>query len=72
MWPRLGSFVPGPMLPSTNRGRSGVAMASAACRAILAPASASSLIRSGMSYSLKALRFAPKVLVSTQSAPAAR
>ena len=50
-WPRVGSLVPGPTLPSTQRGRSGVLYASADSRAIRAAASASSWIRSAMPYS---------------------
>ena len=72
MWPRLGSLVPGPMLPSTNLGLSGVLAVSAAALATRAPASASSAIRPVASYSPSAARLAPKVLVSTQSAPASR
>ncbi len=47
--PRLGSLVPGPIEPSTQRGSSSVANASARSRAIRAPAAASSRIRSSMS-----------------------
>ena len=71
-WPSVGSLVPGPMLPSTQRGRSGVLKASADSRAIRAAASASSAIRSGMSYSFSAERLAPNVLVSTQSTPTSK
>ena len=46
MCPRDGSLVPGPTEPSTNRGWSAVDQASAASRAIAAPADASSRIRS--------------------------
>ncbi len=45
---------------------------SATSRAIRAPASASSSMRSAIWYSPSADRFAPKVLVSTMSAPAAK
>ena len=71
-WPRVGSLVPGPTLPSTQRGRSGVLWASADSRAIRAAAYASSEIRSGMSYSFRAERLVPKVLVSTQSTPTSK
>ena len=70
MWPRVGSLVPGPIEPSTQRWRpSRAANSSAVSRAMRAPASDSSAMRSGMSYSASAAWFAPKVLVSTQSTP---
>src|SRR5882757_1724382 len=72
VWPRVGSLVPGPMEPSTQRGRPSVAKSSATSRASRAPDSDSSWIRSAMSYSLAALWLAPKVLVSTQSTPTAK
>ncbi len=73
VWPRVGSLVPGPIEPRTQRGRpSRAANSSAASRAMRAPASDSSVTRSGMSYSPRAVRFAPKVLVSTQSTPASK
>jgi hypothetical protein len=68
----VGSFVPGPIDPSTYRGRSTVLNRSAAWRAMAADASASSKMRYGMSYSASALRFEPKLFVSTMSAPASR
>ncbi len=71
-WPRVGSLVPGPTLPSTHRGRSGVLCASADSRAIRAAASASSAIRSAMSYSFRAERLVPNVFVSTQSTPTSK
>ncbi len=71
-WPSVGSLVPGPTLPRTQRGWSGVLYASADSRAIRAAASASSPIRSGMSYSFRADRLAPKVFVSTQSTPTSK
>ena len=58
--------------PSTYRGRCGVDQRSATSRAIRAPASDSSRMRCSMPYSPRLPRFAPNVLVSTQSAPAAR
>ena len=60
------------MEPSTQRGRSGVDHWSAVSRAILAPASDSSAIRPESPYSPRLLRFAPNVLVVTQSTPASR
>ncbi len=71
-WPSVGSLVPGPTDPMTHRGRSGVDQASADSRAIRAPASESSKIRSLMSYSPRLARLAPKVLVSTQSTPTSK
>ena len=68
-WPRVGSLVPGPIEPRTQRGRSGVDSSAATSLAIRAPASDSSSIRSVMSYSPRLARLAPKVLVSTQSSP---
>ena len=68
--PSVGSFVPGPTDPSTQRGRSSVLHSSAASRAIRAAASASSPIRSEIPYSPRLARLAPNVLVSTASAPA--
>ncbi len=68
-WPSVGSLVPGPTEPSTQRGRPSAANSSATSRAMRAPASESSKMRSGMSYSPRAARLAPKVLVSTQSTP---
>ena len=60
----------------SSRARTGAARrsrtASAASRASRAPASDSSKIRSAMPYSPRLPRLAPNVLVSTQSAPAAR
>ena len=70
--PSVGSLVPGPTEPSTYRGRCGVDQRSATSRAIRAPASDSSRMRCSMPYSPRLPRFAPNVLVSTQSAPAAR
>ncbi len=73
MWPRVGSLVPGPMEPSTQRCLPVRAVkSSAASRAIRAPASESSWTRSAMSYSDAAVWLAPNVLVSTQSTPTAR
>ncbi|MQY11596.1 hypothetical protein SRB5_17150 [Streptomyces sp. RB5] len=73
MWPSVGSFVPGPIDPSTHRCRPSPAVhASAASRAIRAPAADSSWMRSAISYSPIAEKFAPKVFVSTQSTPAAK
>ena len=72
MWPRVGSLVPGPIEPSTQRGRAGVAQRSAAARAILADASDSSAIRSAIPYSPRLPRLAPNELVVTQSAPASK
>ncbi len=69
-WPRVGSFVPGPIEPRTQRGRPSAAVcASAVVRAIRAPASDSSYTWFSMPYSASAARFAPKVFVSTQSTP---
>lgn len=71
MWPRVGSFVPGPIEPSTHRWRpSRAPNSSAVSRAIRAPASDSSYTRSAMSYSAMAEWLAPNVFVSTQSTPA--
>ena len=72
MWPSVGSLVPGPMEPSTQRGRPGAAQRSAAARASRADASDSSVIRSAIPYSPRLVRFAPNELVVTQSAPASR
>lgn len=71
-WPSVGSFVPGPTEPSTNRGRSSVANSSATPRAIRADASASSSSRSTMSYSARAARLMPNEFVSTASEPASK
>ncbi len=65
--------MPGPIEPSTQRGRPSEAVKeSAASRAIRAPASDSSSILSAIPYSASAAWFAPKVLVSTQSTPTAK
>ncbi len=73
MWPRVGSFVPGPMEPRTQRWRpSRAPNSSAVSRAIRAPASDSSYTRSAMSYSAIAEWLAPKVFVSTQSTPTSK
>lgn len=73
MWPRVGSLVPGPMEPSTQRWRpSRPPNSSATSRAIRAPASDSSYTRSEISYSAIAEWFAPKVFVSTQSTPTSK
>ena len=56
--------MPGPIEPSTKRGRSGVENSSAASRAICVPARASSRMRSAMSYSLRFGQLVPKVFVS--------
>lgn len=73
MWPSVGSFVPGPMEPSTQRRCPLDAVnSSATSRAIRAPDSESSKVRSEMSYSPSAVWFAPKVLVSTQSTPTSK
>ena len=49
VWPRLGSFVPGPIEPRTQRTRPSAApAASTRSRAMRAPAAASSVIRSSM------------------------
>jgi hypothetical protein len=64
--------VPGPTEPSTHRGRRPVLAASAAERAIFAPASDSSSIRSWIPYSPRLPKLAPNVLVVMQSTPAAR
>ena len=71
-WPSVGSLVPGPTEPSTQRGRSGVDHASAASRAIAAPARASSSMRSSIPYSARLAQLAPNVLVSTQSTPTSK
>ena len=70
--PSVGSFVPGPTDPSTNRGCAAVLNSSASARASSAPALASSKIRSGMSYSARLARFAPNVFVSIASTPTSR
>ncbi len=71
-WPRVGRRVPPPMEPRTKRGHSGVEYSSAFWRARVAAAWASSRARSTMSYSTRPPKLALKLLVSTQSAPAAR
>lgn len=72
-WPSVGSLVPGPMEPSTQRCCPVDSVKpSATSRAILAPASESSWILPGMSYSPRAEALAPNVLVSTQSTPTAK
>ena len=73
MWPSVGSLVPGPIEPTTQRSRPSAAVnSSVAWRASRAPASASSPIRSVMPYSPRLARLVPNVLVVTQSAPVAR
>ena len=56
-WPRVGSFVPGPTLPSTQRARSAVLYASADSRAIRAAASDRLKISDAIPYSPSADRF---------------
>ena len=63
------NFVPGPIEPATKRLRSGVEKSSATSRAMRALARAISWDRSAMSYSPSGTANAPKVLVSTTSAP---
>ena len=72
--PRLSSFVPGPMDPSTKRGRSAVACRAQAARAISAASRFSARVQltSSSSNSAKTSRLAPNVSVSIASAPAAR
>ena len=70
---RRAAWCPGPTEPRTKRGRSGRATSRRRPRGPAgAPFSASSRIRSAMSYSARLGRFAPNVLVSTASAPASR
>lgn len=72
-WPSVGSLVPGPIEPSTQRCCPVEAVnSSATSRAMRAPDSESSWMRSGMSYSPRAEALAPKVFVSTQSTPTAK
>jgi hypothetical protein len=68
--PRVGSFVPGPIEPTTNRGRS--VYDAATSFAILAAATLISWTLSAKSYSVWTTSFPPKVFVSTQSAPASK
>ena len=69
MCPRVGNLVPGPRDPKIHRGFSFVENSSATFRAISAPALANSYIRSGIPYSPRLARFAPKVFVSIASTP---
>ncbi len=65
--------MPGPTEPRTHRWRPSFAVnSSATSRAMRAPDSDSSTIRSAISYSFAAEWFAPKVFVSTQSTPTAK
>ncbi|CAM5366243.1 hypothetical protein STANM309S_04837 [Streptomyces tanashiensis] len=65
--------MPGPIEPSTQRWRPSLAPnSSATSRAIRAPASESSKIRSAISYSPAAEWLEPNVLVSTQSTPTSK
>jgi hypothetical protein len=62
----------GPSEPATNRGRSGVAYASAARRAICAAARLTSCVFAPSPYSSSLSREAVNESVSTTSAPAAK
>jgi len=68
--PSVISFVPGPIDPSTNRGRSFVAYASAAARAISADVLLSENASSWRSNSPSTCEGVPNVFVSTASEPA--
>ena len=70
--PRVGNLVPGPMLPATHRGRSGVEKSSAAARASVAAARLSSRTRWAWPYSASTGAKAPKASVSTTSQPTSR
>lgn len=73
MWPSEGSLVPGPIEPRTQRWRPSLAPnSSATSRAMRAPDSDSSKIRSAISYSPAAEWFEPNVFVSTQSTPTSK
>src|SRR6266536_1996029 len=72
MAPSDGSFVPGPIEPTTHRGRSGVANPEATSFAMRAAASLSSKVFSGIAYSDKKTGNDPKVAVSTASTPTSK
>ena len=67
-----GSMPLGPIAPATNRGRDGVANASAAARAMRAAHRLISRVCSPTSHSCMRIREAWKLLVSTTSQPASR
>ena len=72
MLPRVISWVPGPIEPTTKRGRSGVAKLSQALRAVWAASTFSSCTRSTRSWSSMVCSCALKLSVSTASDPAAK
>ena len=67
-----GSMPLGPIEPATNRGRDGVAYASAAARAMRAAVRLISRVCSPTPHSVIRIRDAWKLFVSTTSAPASR
>ncbi len=69
MCPSVGNFVPGPMEPATQRGRSGVENSSRTEQASSAARRVSSRARSASPYSARTTDVEPKVSVSTTSQP---
>jgi hypothetical protein len=65
-------LVPGPIEPTTQRGRSGVAKPEATSLAMRAAASFSSKVFSGMPYSARTIGNDPNVAVSTASTPTSK
>ena len=72
MWSRLGSRVPGPIEPATNRGRASVLWRSAAARAIWAARLLISWHSVESPNSPSTQGAPPKELVSTMSAPTSK
>ena len=72
VWPSVGSLVPGPIDPATQRGRPSAWKSSATSRASWAASRFSGTTWSAMSYSASTIADDPNELVSTASAPASK